>query len=955
MMRRVSLVVGLGLVAALAATGANAAGSSAGNPIVRTGWPAVQEQLASSHVIPGSALERLILANQDFSLLHREELNDHLGIPLWLRVLYRRNHPKEPYSAKDPTHGYPLVLREVHEWMITHQDLKPGSQGRDPVSKAASETSEQNISGNPGIPRSESMIRINPFSPAKIIGASNNIGGNGEQAIFFSTNTGATWSQTQLPLQSGDSFHSDPTVEWTSDGTAWSTTIGIDASATVLQMRSYKSTNNGATWTFDATFSTGNNNDKQMQWADHSATSAFKNNIYAIWHNGTPVIVNRRTGPTGSWGTPLQISGAETTGTGIGADIKTDSAGNVYAFWPDTGSQGIYLAKSTNGGVSYGTPQHIATTFESFQLAIPADNSRFPLIYTTADTFVNGGTNNVYVAWNDLSGDSGCASVGSDPGSNVSSTCKSRIWFMKSTNGGSTWGAPVKINNQAGLNDQFFPWMSVDPTNGKIAIVYYDTVGLPRTQTHLWYQSSTDAGATWSTPFQVSTGATDETVSGADLGNQYGDYIGLSGLNGTFFPCWTDRRSGGFEQIWSANISDGTACTPPAAPTGVTATASGQSTINLSWTASTGATSYTIFRSTTSGGPYTQVGTSTTTSFSNTGLNCNTTYFYVVTASNGTCASGNSAQASATTATCTCTPPAAPTGVTATANGQTAANVSWTASTGATSYTIFRSTTSGGPYTQVGTSTTTSFADSGLTCNTTYFYVVTASNGSCASGNSAQASTTTAACGGCTTTTLYTNGFETGTGLSDWSTGTFVAGGSTVDWRGIQTCTAHAGSKIFRFGGTSCTGSYGNNRFAFAQPKGTAGITVPAGATKTRLSYWHRWGFETNFDGATLAISVDGTNYFFVPAAAIIAGTSYNSSIDPSCPPAGAAGAPSFTGSQTSFVNTVVDLDAACNAATGLTTGCAGRSVRIAFTAISDCSVTSTGWFLDDVTVTDCQ
>src|SRR5580693_1888493 len=232
MMRRVSLVVGLGLVAALAATGANAAGSSAGNPIVRTGWPAVQEQLASSHVIPGSALERLILANQDFSLLHREELNDHLGIPLWLRVLYRRNHPKEPYSAKDPTHGYPLVLREVHEWMITHQDLKPGSQGRDPVSKAASETSEQNISGNPGIPRSESMIRINPFSPAKIIGASNNIGGNGEQAIFFSTNTGATWSQTQLPLQSGDSFHSDPTVEWTSDGTAWSTTIGIDASAT---------------------------------------------------------------------------------------------------------------------------------------------------------------------------------------------------------------------------------------------------------------------------------------------------------------------------------------------------------------------------------------------------------------------------------------------------------------------------------------------------------------------------------------------------------------------------------------------------------------------------------------------------------------------------------------------------------------------------------------------------
>src|SRR6185295_1000436 len=51
-------------------------------------------------------------------------------------------------------------------------------------------------------------------------------------------------------------------------------------------------------------------------------------------------------------------------------------------------------------------------------------------------------------------------------------------------------------------------------------------------------------------------------------------------------------------------------------------------------------------------------------------------------------------------------------------------------------------TTSGGPYTQVGTSATTSFPDSGLTCNTAYFYVVQATT-TCASGNSAQGITTT--------------------------------------------------------------------------------------------------------------------------------------------------------------------------------------------------------------------
>jgi fibronectin type 3 domain-containing protein len=307
-------------------------------------------------------------------------------------------------------------------------------------------------------------------------------------------------------------------------------------------------------------------------------------------------------------------------------------------------------------------------------------------------------------------------------------------------------------------------------------------------------------------------------------------------------------------------------CTPPAAPTGLTATAVSSSQINLSWTASSGATSYTILRSTTSGGPYSSVGTSTTTSFSNTGLSPSTTYYYVVQASNGTCSSGNSAQASATTQagpstvlqngvpvtgisgatgsqqtwtmsvpsgatnlsfvisggtgdadmyvrfgsapttttydcrpylsgnneTCSfatpsagtwyvmlhgysaysgvtltgsysapCTPPAAPTGLTATAVSSSQINLSWTASSGATSYTILRSTTSGGPYSSVGTSTTTSFSNTGLAASTTYYYVVQASNGTCSSGNSAQASATTQSGGA--TELIVNGGFESGT------------------------------------------------------------------------------------------------------------------------------------------------------------------------------------------------
>jgi hypothetical protein len=116
----------------------------------------------------------------------------------------------------------------------------------------------------------------------------------------------------------------------------------------------------------------------------------------------------------------------------------------------------------------------------------------------------------------------------------------------------------------------------------------------------------------------------------------------------------------------------------------------------------------------------------------------------------------------------------------------------------------------------------------------------------------------------CAPQTLYSDGFESGTGLAGWSTGTFVAGGSAASWRGIQTCTAHGGSKIFRHGGTTCTGNYTNDEFAFAQPNGAAGISVPAGSTATRLSFWHRREFENGFDGGTLAVSLDGADHTLV-------------------------------------------------------------------------------------------
>src|SRR5437763_6187163 len=68
-----------------------------------------------------------------------------------------------------------------------------------------------------------------------------------------------------------------------------------------------------------------------------------------------------------------------------------------------------------------------------------------------------------------------------------------------------------------------------------------------------------------------------------------------------------------------------------------------------------------------------------------------------------------------------------------------------------------------------------------------------------ASGSSNEASTMTP----CTPVILYSNDFETGSGLADWTV-ELDFGLNTDDWRGIQSCTAHSGSKVFRFGGPAC-------------------------------------------------------------------------------------------------------------------------------------------------------
>ena len=97
--------------------------SSSAKPPARPKWPTLETQLREAGAIHGSALEQLIKDNQDLGVLRPEEARDDLPLPPWLRVHWRKHHPDADYSG--PSGGYPLVLHELHEWMLRHQDLVP--------------------------------------------------------------------------------------------------------------------------------------------------------------------------------------------------------------------------------------------------------------------------------------------------------------------------------------------------------------------------------------------------------------------------------------------------------------------------------------------------------------------------------------------------------------------------------------------------------------------------------------------------------------------------------------------------------------------------------------------------------------------------------------------------------------------------------------------------------------
>ncbi len=353
----------------------------------------------------------------------------------------------------------------------------------------------------------------------------------------YSHDGGVTWTDGgQLPTAGlGDDVFGDPDVKtWTdvagtpgdpSDDTIYFVYSSIYMNpAGVQTMCVHVSTDGGITWSAprENTIATivGASADKEfididpetgrlfMSWTNFAATRqikiAYSDNKGLTWtHSGT---FNQ---PSGQGSVPRCAA----------------NSSNVYLVW-STGSTITYTRSFNNGGIWTG-PVAIATGLSSPMNPYGSDR-----IGNLPSMDVDPNNSNVYVTY-------ASRNLPPDFGD---------VYFLRSTDGGLTFSAPVAINSSPGSDRcQFFPTIAADETDGSVSVVWYDQrAGVGHSDvTEIVHTHSTNGGLAWTCP----TALTDKPFH-AEAGNttsqpNIGDYIQCVSQNGTLYSCFgkTDFQS----------------------------------------------------------------------------------------------------------------------------------------------------------------------------------------------------------------------------------------------------------------------------------------------------------------------------------------------------------------------------------------------------------------------------
>ncbi|MBS1963529.1 MAG: fibronectin type III domain-containing protein [Bdellovibrionales bacterium] len=258
-------------------------------------------------------------------------------------------------------------------------------------------------------------------------------------------------------------------------------------------------------------------------------------------------------------------------------------------------------------------------------------------------------------------------------------------------------GIPSNPSNEDHFHVSTIPFFTATPGNGSVT-VDWSTVG--GAVSYDLYRSLKQGGEYTLYASGIAT-------------NQYVDG-GVSAGTGYFYKVVANFADGGKSYF---SLEAGATPGPvPTAPTNLVLTVSGNAPV-LDWVAPNHYSSFSVYRASALAGPYSIVATVPTPTYTDSGGPTGRNYYYVTAnwGSYETAATNTVDFRNGVPITFTATP------------SSTNVALSWSAVTGASSYSVKRSTSSGGPYTVLnGANATTSYTDSAVVANTGYFYVISA-------------------------------------------------------------------------------------------------------------------------------------------------------------------------------------------------------------------------------------
>jgi hypothetical protein len=238
---------------------------------------------------------------------------------------------------------------------------------------------------------------------------------------------------------------------------------------------------------------------------------------------------------------------------------------------PGYGPVFIMLTKSTDGGRTWSRPT-IAQRVDkplTWPFFTPLADQFFPIATQPKIAVDNSATSTrgtVYISWEDLSAGRQ-VQLGACASSSQIQICKpgskgSAIWVVHSSNQGKTWSSPIVASPcfcQANLFDSYMPWLSVDSSNGHLAVAYYTSEPDPYNhRLYIGIATSSDRGNTFSQ--RMLPQFYEPSVEGFFGGFFWGDYLGAAAQGGQVAIAYTgDAREtfGWFEQDpYLATVSD---------------------------------------------------------------------------------------------------------------------------------------------------------------------------------------------------------------------------------------------------------------------------------------------------------------------------------------------------------------------------------------------------------------